>query len=74
MNSEDLTKEQAWKINRGLTRVQVYLFRLGRRMEHVGFPRDDPLYKLVNAAIEGLRPLVAHVIGTRLGVRCDSAG
>jgi hypothetical protein len=61
MNRSDVTREQARKIERGLTPGLVFLFRLGRRMEQVGFPRDDELYQLMSAAQDAVGRLARHV-------------
>jgi hypothetical protein len=69
MNRSDVTREQARNIERGLTPALVYLFWLGRRMEHVGFPQNDALYELVRAALEAFHPLSMHATNMMLDRR-----
>ena len=70
MNRSDVTKEQAKKLSQGLYPVQNYLYRLRRRMEQVGSPLTDPLFRLVDAAYDAVHRLRIHVHYTT----CDGVG
>jgi hypothetical protein len=47
MDSSDLTRDQLHQLNAVIGRHLNYLARLRGRMEQVGFPDDDPLFRLV---------------------------
>jgi hypothetical protein len=57
MNSKTMEKWQAAKIAESLFSGTNYLVRLRERMEKVGFPHDDDLYKHVCAAYEAAHRL-----------------
>ncbi len=50
MNRDDLTHEQAGKLNDVIGPQMGYLFRLRERMTKMGFLADDKLYQLVDKA------------------------
>ena len=57
INRNDVTKEQEKRISKALDRPTNYLIRLWRRMEQLGFPRNDSLFLLVCAAHEAIKRL-----------------
>jgi hypothetical protein len=52
MDSDKLSKDQAAALSRGLAPGLRYLARLYTRMERVGFPPGDPLFRLVAKAFD----------------------
>jgi hypothetical protein len=68
VNRNDVTKEQAAAIGKALFRTTGYLSRLRRRMVQVGFPPDDPLFRLVERAFDVLQHLGVEVHYLSCGV------
>jgi hypothetical protein len=61
MTWEDLKPEHVQALKETIDRQGVYLFRLLKRLEELGLPPADPLYRHVDhaaAGIEGLRALL----------------
>jgi hypothetical protein len=54
MDSSTIKRKQARAISAALYPCLNYLRRLQVRMEKVGFPPDDPLYKLVASAYDAV--------------------
>ena len=50
MDSSQLTVEQAERLGRVIRRQLSFLNRLQKRMERLGFPPADPLYRAVTEA------------------------
>jgi hypothetical protein len=70
MSRNDIEKWQAKRIGDALFPTVNYFVRLRLRMEQLRFPHDDPVYKLVCEAHEGMNRL-------RLDVHylsCDGVG
>ena len=70
MDSRSITTEQA-KIMADAVRIQLnYLSRLRSRMERVGFPPADPLYREVHAAWAATHSLFVqlHYLSCKSGV------
>lgn len=61
MQSEDITYDQAWKIDASLRPQLDYLFQLTKRMESQGFPPDDPLLCDAQQALDAIRQLTNRV-------------
>jgi hypothetical protein len=61
MNRNDVTREQAAKISKGLYGPLNYLGRLKDRMVRAGFPPMDPLFCLVVAAFNAVHHLSVEV-------------
>jgi hypothetical protein len=57
MNNDEITKEQAAQMAKVIGRSLGCLFRLRKRMADVGFPQDDPLFKLVDSAYDATHRL-----------------
>ena len=57
MDSSDLTADQLRELHRVIGQYLGYLNRLRARMERVGFPNNDPLYRLVVDAAERMHSL-----------------
>jgi hypothetical protein len=68
MNSSDVTKAQAKVISAALYKSLNYLGRLRKRMDQLGFPPNDELYKLAVAAWDRLHHLSVHVHYMSCGV------
>ena len=61
MTSDDISKSQAAVIQKALFPGVNYLVRLRTRMEKAGFPQNDKLYKLVQAACDAAQQLSNEV-------------
>ena len=61
MNSESLTPDQKARLLARITRDAVYYHRLMRRMEHLKWPRDDPVFRRTEVAAERLHDLRVYV-------------
>jgi len=57
MDSSNLTRSQAKKVNAAIFPKLNYLDRLRKRMQKVGFPHDDPLWVLVEKAYYAMQRL-----------------
>jgi hypothetical protein len=57
MDSSSLEKWQAASIRDAVYPATNYLVRLQRRMQEIGFPHDDKLYRQVCAAHEAVNRL-----------------
>jgi len=57
MNSSNLSRAQAEALKREIGPMLGYLGRLNKRMTFKGFPREDPLLKLVVDAEDALHKL-----------------
>jgi hypothetical protein len=61
MTWDDLKPEQVQTLREKFDREGIYLYRLLKRLEQLGFPLADPLYRHVDHAargMEGLRALL----------------
>ena len=61
MDRTALKKSQAKTVSEALFPGMNYLFRLRERMEKVGFPQDDKLFKMVCAAYDAMHRLSVEV-------------
>lgn len=61
MHSNELRRDQAAALARGLHRGLNYLARLRARMERKGFPPGDPLFQLVDNAHDAVFKLSVRV-------------
>lgn len=61
MDRSTLTRSQAKTVSEGLFPGMNYLFRLRERMQKVGFPPEDKLFKMVCAAYDGMHRLSVEV-------------
>lgn len=70
VTSEQLTIEQLRQLQAILRRYLRFLNRLLRRMEQLGFPGDDPLYRQAYRAQAELQSLCmeAHYLACQSGV------
>jgi hypothetical protein len=70
MNSKQFAAWQAKRISNALTPGFGYLVRLRARMEKVGFPSNDPLFRLVLNAEDAMHRLTVamHYEGCKSGV------
>jgi hypothetical protein len=70
MNSKQLAAWQAKRISAAIGPGFGYLVRLRTRMEKVGFPSNDPLFKLVVNAEDAMHRLTVamHYEGCKSGV------
>jgi len=70
MTSADIKPQQAIRLCASVRRSLAYLGRLRRRMELLGFPPDDPLYRSTSAAHDALQELHvrAHYCSVPSGV------
>jgi hypothetical protein len=57
MDSSHIKPEQAMRLCQTLRRSLAHLGRLRRRMELLGFPPDDPLYRSTSKAHDALQEL-----------------
>ncbi len=57
VDSSHIKPDQAAKLCRTLRRSLDFLGRLRRRMEVLGFPPDDPLYRSASRAHDALQEL-----------------
>jgi hypothetical protein len=65
MTSDDLTKDQAEKLLVTVRPMLNFLHRLVHRLDTIGFPSDDRIYRAVCKAYDGVHEL--HVVATRNG-------
>lgn len=70
VDSTHLQPEQATRVCRSVRRSLAYVGRLRRRMEVLGFPPDDPLYRAASRAHDALQELHvrAHYCSCTSGV------
>ena len=70
MDSSDLTPEQADRLGAAIRRYLDYVGRVRRRMEQLGFPPDDSLYRAASRAHDALQELHvrAHYCSCTSGV------
>ena len=70
MDSNNIRKDQAAALCRGVHPGLRYLARLRSRMEQAGFLPDDPLLRLVNQAYDAVHKLSvhAHYLSCKSGV------
>jgi hypothetical protein len=61
MDRTTIKRRHAAAISKALYTGMNYLIRLKTRMEKVGFPPDDPLYKLVASAYDAMHRLSVEV-------------
>ena len=70
MTSDDLTADQLDRLGETLTRDLRFLTKLCRRMELLGFPGDDPLYRAAIRAEGEMKAIrmAAHYASCKGGV------
>ncbi|MBC8105803.1 MAG: hypothetical protein H7Z14_04365 [Anaerolineae bacterium] len=70
MDSSHIKPKQAMKLCQAVRRSLAYVGRLRRRMELLGFPPDDVLYRAASKAHDGLQELHvrAHYCSVPSGV------
>jgi hypothetical protein len=70
VDSRSITPEQAQKLQRTIRAQLAYLGRLRRRMEMLGFPPTDTLYRAVSRAHDAMQEVHvrAHYCACRSGV------
>lgn len=70
MTVKDVTPEQAAQLMATIGRQLRYLNRLCRRMDRLGFPRQDPLWQAAWTARDAMQDLhmAAHYAGCTSGV------
>ena len=70
MDSTDLTPEQAARLRAAIARQLAYLGKLRQRMERVGFPPNDSLYRAVARAFDAMQEVHvrAHYAACTSGV------
>ena len=56
-----ITHEQAGELNEHLRPMLAYLGRVRNRLQAVGYLPDDPLYRRVNDAYNGMHALTVEV-------------
>jgi hypothetical protein len=61
MDSNNIRKDQAATLCRGIHPGLRYLARLRSRMEQAGFLPDDPLFRLVSKAYDAVHALSVHM-------------
>ena len=61
MNADDLTKAQYAALRNKIGEIVAYLNRLNKRMGARGFPKDDPLMRVVVAALTAMHELHSEV-------------
>jgi hypothetical protein len=70
VDSSGLTTEQAEALRERFGRMLNYAGRVKRRMERLGFPHNDPLYRETLRACDALQGLhmAAHYASCKSGV------
>ena len=70
MDSSQIKPEQAMRLCASLRGSMAYLLKLRQRMEELGFPPDDPLYRATTHAQQAIQDLHvrAHYCSCTSGV------
>jgi len=76
VDSSHIKPDQATELCRQVRRSLSYIGRLRRRMELLGFPPDDPLYRSASEAHDALQELHvrAHYCSCTSGVGVQRSG